>query len=262
MSKALPSISVEDLAAGYRSDVVISGVSFSVNSPSLIQVLGPNGAGKTTLFKALAGLIKPFSGRVLVSEIDVTGDPGKAGKYIGYVPQVHSFNSSYKYPVTPIELLELTLRASNRSLRSIDRAGLLKKAEYSLESVGLPHDLWNKPLWSLSGGQVQRVIIARALLNNPSVLLLDEPLASIDLRGRFDIARLIGGLKRDKVVLVASHEPSILQPYTDYVLLINRSMYVFGRPDEVFREEVLGKFYYREAIALFKDHVHISDHHA
>ncbi len=258
----MPNISVENLTAGYRSDAIISGVAFSVNSPSLIQVLGPNGAGKTTLLKAIAGLIKPFSGRVVISGVNVTGDPSKAGRYIGYVSQVHSFNSSYKHPVTPMELLESTLCVSNRSLRSMDKAGLLKKVEHSLESVGLPRDLWNKPLWSLSGGQVQRVVIARALLNNPSVLLLDEPLASIDPRGRFDIARLIAELKRDKIVLVASHDPLILQPYTDYVLLINRSMYVFGGRREVLREEVLRKFYYSEAIVLLKDYVHISDYHA
>ncbi|MCS7128608.1 MAG: metal ABC transporter ATP-binding protein [Sulfolobales archaeon] len=240
----------------------MSDVTFSANSPSLIQVIGPNGAGKTTLLKAIAGLIKPFSGRVFISRVDVTGDPGKAGKYVGYVPQVHSLNSSYKHPITPWELLESTLYISNRSLRSMDKGGLLRRVEMSLESVGLPRSLWSKPLWSLSSGQVQRTVIARALLNNPIVLLLDEPLASIDPKGRFDIARLIAELKSDKVVLVASHDPLILQPYTDYVLLINRSRYVFGKPSEVLREEVLRKFYYSEAIVSLKEYVHISDYHA
>ncbi|MEM1643303.1 MAG: metal ABC transporter ATP-binding protein [Desulfurococcaceae archaeon] len=258
----MSSISVENLTAGYHSDVIISGVTFSANSPSLIQVLGPNGAGKTTLLKAIAGLIKPFSGRVVVSKVDVTGDPSKAGRYIGYAPQVHSLNSNYKHPITPRELLESTLYVSNRSLKSMDKGGLLKRVEHSLESVGLPRNLWNKPLWSLSSGQIQRVIIARALLNNPPVLLLDEPLASIDHQGRFDIAGLIAKLKSSKVVLVASHDPLILQPYTDYILLINRSRYVFGEPGEVLKEEVLRKFYCSEAIVSLKDYVHISDYHA
>ena len=261
MLKKTIMLSIEKLTVGYNGYPVIKDVEFSVEGPALIQILGPNGAGKTTLLKAILGILKPFSGKVLVDHTDVTGKPEKAGKYFGYVPQLFT-SSTTMYPITAWELIENTYMLYRKKWPRLfpERLARRRVAEV-LRAIGLPRDVWNRTLWRLSGGQRQRVLIAKALVHDPPILLMDEPLSAVDPTGKVEIARLIGRLKGSKLVLVTSHDPMLLLDYTDYIILINREKFRIGRPEEILVSSIVEEFY-GEAVKRVKEHVHICDYHA
>ncbi|WP_244372496.1 metal ABC transporter ATP-binding protein [Staphylothermus marinus] len=253
------SIAVENLTVGYSKYIVLKNLSFKHEGPGLIQVLGPNGAGKTTLLRTILGLIKPIEGRVIINDEDVTGNPSRAGKYIGYVPQTTGL-SEPDYPLTVMELIECCYVLRKPWPRILVRR---KEKEYImkiLEIVGLSRELWNKNFWDLSGGQKQRSYIARALVHDPSILLMDEPFSNIDPNGRVDLAELIGRLSRNKLVIVTSHDPMLLLKYTSKILLVNREIYVYGKPEEVLRRDIAEKIY-GKAILEVREHIHIIDSH-
>ena len=253
------SIKLINITAGYNGLPVIRNLSFTYKGRGLIQVLGPNGAGKTTLLKVITGLIKPVTGKVFINNIDVTGKPMITGKIIGYVPQIIT-GSSRDFPITVWELLEqeyLFLR--KRWPRILAGEKTIVRIEKTLMKVGLTRDAWNKPFKELSGGQKQRVLIARALLHEPQVHLMDEPLSSIDPKGRGSISRLIGEISRDNLVIVTSHDPILLLKYTSIIILLGDGKYYVGKPDEVLCMEVLKKIYGEAAVKISGMHIHISD---
>ncbi len=254
------SLRVSDLTVAYGDTIVIKDMSFELRGPGLIQVLGPNGAGKTTLLRTILGLIKPVSGNIYVNEIDVTGLPEKAGLYMGYVPQLVA-SEKQVFPITAWEVIENSLLIHKkrwpRIFVSFDNMKLIK---HTLEQVGLPKEAWFKSFWKLSGGQRQRVLIARALIHNPEILVMDEPLASVDPVGKAELAELIGGLSQNKLVIVSSHDPMLLLKYTKTVILMNREIYIIGKPDEVLTLENTRRIYGAAAIPV-KEHIHISDTH-
>jgi len=236
---------VDSLTVGYSGEVVLYNLSIEYQGPGLIQVLGPNGAGKSTLLKTICGLLKPISGRVLINGLDVTGKPSIAGKFVGYVPQLIFNNDKVHYPITLYELVACCYVFSKPWPR-IKLSGVEREyVEKLLESLGLPREKWFKRVDELSGGERQRGFIARALVRNPPILLLDEPFSSIDPEGRVELAERIALLKREKLVIVASHDPTLLLPHTDMILLINRKTYFFGKPYDVLRSELLEKIYGR-----------------
>jgi zinc/manganese transport system ATP-binding protein len=148
-------------------------------------------------------------------------------------------------------------RGEHHSRRKQDVDALV---EASLRAVGLQPDAWFKPLRSLSGGQRQRAFIARALVHDPPILLMDEPFSAVDPRGRVELAELIASLARSRLVVVTSHDPMLLLEYTDLIVLVNRRLVAVGDPHTVLREDVLAEVY-GAAILRVRDHVHISDEH-
>lgn len=247
----------EDLTVGYDGEAIIDGFSSSFRGPGLVQVLGPNGSGKTTLLRALLGILRPFKGRILVNGEDVTGRPEKAGAFMGYVPQY--FVPEQHYPMTAWELV---MNSCLLHVRRWPRLGLGKRcrqlAKRALEVVDLAPEEWHKGFWELSGGQRQRVLIARALVHDPPILVMDEPLSAVDPQGRVELARYIGSLASSKLVIVTSHDPTLMLPHTDAIVLLNRSYYVIGRPDEVLTLEKLRKVY-GEAALKVRECIHICD---
>ncbi len=250
---------VENVTVVYGNVVALEDVSFSVKGPGLIQVLGPNGAGKTTLFKTIIGVVKPVKGRVTVNGVDVTGKPEEAGKYIAYMPQLPP---DIDVPLTPYEALErYLLLYARRWPRLTVPAWVRRRVEEALTMVGLPEAAWHKPLSSLSGGQRQRVMLARAIVVDRPIVLLDEPLASIDPAGRAEIAKLIGDIARSRLVIASSHDPTLLRPYTKTMILVNRRVVAIGSVEEVMRVDVLVRVYGGAAIEVAPGHVHIADSH-
>jgi zinc/manganese transport system ATP-binding protein len=253
------SVRIKGLTAGYNGLPVIRNVSFEYEGYGIIQILGPNGAGKTTLLRAILGLIKPFSGHVYINCEEVTGKPEKAGRYAGYVPQSTNIQETY-YPITLRELVEccyLMRRNWPRIRVGSEGRNVVEKA---LDMVGLPREVWDKCFWDLSGGQKQRGYIARALVGDPEILLMDEPFSNIDPSGRVELAERIGRLSRSKLVIITSHDPMLLLRYTSKILMINKDVYVYGDPEEVLRKEVAEKIYGR-AIIEVREHLHILDSH-
>lgn len=254
------SIMIEDLAVGYHGTPVLEGINLRFDGPGLIQILGPNGAGKTTLLRAILGLLKPIRGRIYINGVDVTGKPEKAGTYIGYVPQLFLTNHN-RYPLTAWEFVSSTLllyrKRWPRLFLGRRHADMVERA---LKAVGLPRELWFRSIWELSGGERQRILIARAIVHDPPILLLDEPFSAVDPVGRYGIARLIGEIAREKLVIATSHDPTLLMPYTKKIMLLNRKFYIIGDPDKVLTIDNVRKVY-GEAAILVREHIHISDSH-
>ncbi len=248
-----------DLTIGYEEPLV-KNINVSLPEKCLLQVLGPNGSGKTTFLKTILGLLKPLSGRIYFKDIDISLKPEIVSKVFGYVPQI--FTPTYfPYPITVKEFVETAYMLYRfRWPRVRSSKNVEDRVRSVLKLVGLDESLWDKNIWKLSGGQRQRVLIARALVYEPEVLVLDEPLASVDPSGRASIAELIGDLTKQVTVIVSSHDPTILLRHTSYVLLLGNGLNFFGSPDEVLRPEILKVVYGDLAYAMDK-HIHIYDHH-
>ncbi len=225
---------LDNVTVDYNGYTALRNVSLTLTGPGLYQVIGPNGAGKTTMLKVILGLVKPVKGRVLVDGVEVTGSPGRAGRFIGYVPQ--NPGAPQLSPMTVIEFIEASLE-----MRGVRRPRT--HAVKALNSVGVGREYYDYRLWELSGGILQRVYIARALAPNPPILVMDEPLANIDPSGRLEIAQLISRISKDKLVVTTSHDPNLLLSSTKAIIIVNREVIAVGPPREVMRREVLARVY-------------------
>ncbi|MEM1645158.1 MAG: metal ABC transporter ATP-binding protein [Ignisphaera sp.] len=252
-------LKLENIIIGYNKPI-ISDISITLKSPALVQVMGPNGAGKTTLLKTIIGVIKPLGGKVFVDKDDITGNPEKAGVYIGYVPQIATYVLGNVFPISVWEFVEFEAEAHMKRF-GLRRDNLSKFVEEVLNTVGIPKELWHKGINKLSGGQRQRLLVARALIKNTPILALDEPLSAIDVEGRTVMANIFSKLKEDnRIIIITCHDPELLINFTDYVILLGKGMYVFGEPEEVLKPSVLSKLYYTSYVELEK-HIHICDYH-
>jgi len=250
-------LQLENVTVRMGGETIIEDASLRIEGPGLVQILGPNGAGKTTLLRTILGLIKPVSGRVLVEQEDVTGDPARAGRYMAYVPQrppITPWN-----PMTAMELVATRLLLETPWPR-IARRGVVDRAGRALARAGVPGEEWGKRLHELSGGTLMRVFIARALALERGILLLDEPLAPVDPRGRVELARMLAGLAGDRLVVVTSHDPELLLDYTRMIVLVNRRIVAAGPPETVLREGVLASVY-GGSVIMRGPHPHIVDSH-
>ncbi len=232
-----PVVSTESVRVDLGGRVILSAVSFSIDEGELVAILGPNGAGKSTLLKVVLGLMKPISGSV-----SVLGQPaGRANARIGYVPQFRAIEA------------ETTLRA-----RDVVRFGLdgnrwgpgwpsrsrEKRIDAVLDEVD-GRELARAAMGELSGGERQRLLIAQALLSDPLLLLLDEPLASLDLGREQEIIALIRRICRSRgvAVLFVTHDVNPLMPDLDRVLYLANGRSAIGRPDQVITRETLSDLY-------------------
>ncbi len=244
---------VENLTIGYRSPL-ISNINFTLSTPALVQVIGPNGSGKTTLFKTIIGLIKPLSGRVIIDDVDVTGLPSLAGRYVGYVPQL-TVNPLSPFPISLWEFLKYGLELAGTNTRNVDDV-----VSSMLEFVGIPKELWHKDLSKLSGGQRQKAFIARALLRGGPIIFLDEPLSNLDLTSRSQIIRFLLNLSKERLVVVSMHDPTIFLNTSRHVILLGHGKYFIGSPQEVMKVDVL-KDIYGDSIVFVERCHHILDLH-
>lgn len=235
----VPIITAMDLAAGYRESVVWTGATFSIRKGEFVAVLGPNGAGKTTLFRLLLGLWKPISG-----SLSVFGEtPRRGDRRIGYVPQRHLVD-----PESAIEALEIVRLVSCGRRWGFDMPATARhERQVSLEAlrdVGA-EALARRPLGSLSGGELQRVFLAQALSGNPEILLLDEPLANLDIRREGEMVRLIKQVAQQHgvTVLLIAHNINPLLPVLDRVMYVANGRVATGVTGEVLTSQSLSKLY-------------------
>jgi len=241
---AQKSLSCKELVKEYRSRRVVDGVSLHVNTGEIVGLLGPNGAGKTTTFYQLVGFIKPNSGRVFLSDMEITGRPmyQRARLGIGYLPQEAS--------VFRRMTVEENVRAILQTLR-ISRKEQDERCALLLEELGVSH-LKSAYGYQLSGGERRRVEIARSLSTNPSFMLLDEPFAGIDPIALNDIQHIVAGLKdRGLGVLITDHNVRETLSITDraYILHEGRIM-AEGTPNEIVRNEQVRRIYLGETFHL------------
>jgi zinc/manganese transport system ATP-binding protein len=230
-------VTAENLVAGYPGRIVWQGASFSLDRGELVAVIGPNGAGKTTLFRLLLGLQQPVGGTIKV----FNENPKRGNERIGYVPQRHVIDSE-----TNVECLELVHLAYCGHQWGFHLSAKLGRhaAQRALESVGA-EELAPKPLNALSGGELQRIFLAEALVSDPDILLLDEPLSNLDIRRAKELVQLINGVVRSRNVtaLLVAHDINPLLEYLDKVVYIANGKVATGKPKDVLTSEVLTELY-------------------
>ncbi|MBI3953099.1 MAG: metal ABC transporter ATP-binding protein [Chloroflexi bacterium] len=237
-------LAVEGLAAGYDSHPALEDVTFAVEPGTIVGVVGPNGAGKSTLFRAILGLVRPWRGSV-----QVYGHRGHtACRLIGYMPQMEEVD--WHFPVTAEDVV---MMGRYTRLGPVRRPGPADRqaVQSALEQVG-GWDLRQRQIGELSGGQQRRVLIARALAQEPQVLLLDEPVAGLDATAQHQLLGLLDRLRRDgRTVVLSTHDLSCVASSCDLALCLNRTVIAYGPPREVLRDDVLN--------ATFQSHLLVFD---
>lgn len=235
----MPLLEVKNLFVILDHDLIIDNLSFSLNKGDVLMIIGPNGAGKTILFKALLGII-PYQGEVIWNE----------KVKIGYVPQRLDFDRT-----TPLTVKELFFLKEKDNFIFSNPDIHLEKFKRVLDDVDGTH-LLDKSLIDLSLGELQRVLIAYALLDNPDVLFFDEPTAGIDLGAEKTIYSLLHRIAQSQslTMLLISHDLNIVYKYADSVLCLNRKMICYGVPREVLTPNQLAELY--EGHAGFYKHEH------
>lgn len=247
------SIETKELTITRGGKTIIRDLSVDFEGPGLYQIIGPNGSGKTTLLLTLMGVIKPIRG-----SIDVKLDIEHRGPVFSYMPQDYVFPPDA--PISVYEFVRMHLEMSRPWPRLWKTQDLNSRVIEILESLRIPKILWHEKLSNLSGGMTQRVLLARTLVVDAPILLLDEPLSNIDPDGRVEIAELIAEHAKEKLVLATSHDPVLLLDNTKKILLLGSGTYVFGDVDEIMKYDILAKFYKKCAIEIGK-HIHIADWH-
>lgn len=190
-------IKFEKVSFCYQIKPILKDVNLTISEGDFIGIIGPNGGGKTTLLKLLMGMLTPHFGHIKV----FNKGPKEARDKMGYVPQ--SYNTDKTFPITALDVVLLGMLAKSRF--GFFSKQLKDKAKYLLDEIGLKPFV-NTPFGKLSGGQIQRVLIARALISDPEILILDEPIANIDPSSQKNILNLLVNSKKKRTVLMVSHD--------------------------------------------------------
>ncbi len=219
---------------------VLHDVRFAIRPGEFVGLIGSNGAGKTTLLRVILGLLPPAAGKVRIS-----------GAGIGYVPQKIQLDPDM--PLRARDLVGLGLDGHRFGIPLPSRSRR-KLVDEMLQAVGAEH-IGNARVGHLSGGEQQRVLIAHALISRPGLLLLDEPLANLDIASEHDVVALLGRIAREQgiAVLISAHEMNPLLPYMDRVVYMAAGRAASGTTDEVVRGEVLSELYGQHVDVI---HVH------
>jgi ABC-type cobalamin/Fe3+-siderophores transport system ATPase subunit len=252
-----PVIRMENVVVSYRESVALHGVSLTVSRGEFVAIIGPNGAGKTTLLTVVNGLAHVLQGRVRVLGHDINGQGRhELRKRVGYVAQVPAIDK--RMPV------------SAREVVMIGRYGLLglfrrpslhdwQKVDESLEMVGMSH-LAGRPIGHLSGGEQQRIAIARCLAQEPGIFLLDEPTASLDWKAQTEILQLVRRIhdERQLTTLFVTHDLDALPHTCDRVVLVKEGSIVGdGLPDRVISTASVSRLFNLPVDVVEEQHPHV-----
>jgi zinc/manganese transport system ATP-binding protein len=231
-------VKARDLAARYGSRLVWSGCDFAIARGSFTAVLGPNGAGKSTLFKLLLGQLAPAAG-----SLSVFGSPPRAGDpRIGYIPQTSAFDPDFS--IRGRDFVGLGVDGYRWGVPLSGGAGKRRVVEDAVDAVDA--NLYvDRPIGLLSGGEQQRLLLAHALVGQPELLLMDEPLSHLDVRNQGSIVNMIARVVRDRdiTVLLIAHDVNPLLPHIDNVLYIANGKTAIGPPAEIITSEKLSAIY-------------------
>ncbi len=209
-----PLIKIEDLTVGYNKVPVLKNVNLKIFENDFIGVIGPNGGGKTTLLKAILGLLKPLSGTIEFRK-DINGSK----KQIGYLPQVKHIDR--KFPITVFDVVRSGSIMQNQ-LKGKTQIKL--KINNLLEEMGISN-IRNKAIGELSGGQMQRVFLCRAILSKPKVLILDEPDTFVDNRFEGELYEKLRVLNQEMAIVLVSHDMGTISSYVKTIACVNGDLH-------------------------------------
>lgn len=211
-------IELINVTAGYKpSEPVIKDINLKIAEKEFLGIIGPNGGGKTTLLKVILGLIKPNKGKLIID-----GTENNSNSKIGYVPQYSNFDKTY--PISVKDVVSMGIKVNN--IQSVIESALSKVNLLNKMNVQIGH---------LSGGEQQRVLIARALATNPKILLLDEPTASIDTQTGNNIYELLTELNKEKTIILVSHDIGAISRAVKKIACMNKKL-VYHDSKEVTKE--------------------------
>lgn len=213
-------VRLDKVWVSYDGVSALEGISLSVEQGDFLGIIGPNGGGKTTLLKVMLGLVKPTQGRVSVLGLP----PERSHRNIGYIPQYNLFDRGF-----PINVRDTVLMGCNGTTGLIKRYSQADKerTQEALKTVGML-SYQDHQIGKLSGGEQQRVFIARALVSRPKLLLLDEPAASVDSAMQTGFYELLVKLKKEMTIIMVSHDISAVSIYVDEIACLNRQLFYHG----------------------------------
>ncbi len=221
-----PLIQLKDIKAAYDKNVVLNHIDLTVNEQDFIGIIGPNGGGKTTLLKIILNLITPISGRMVkANEVN-----------IGYLPQVNSIDKHF--PVTIKDVILSGRFARDRWWKRADKEQL-KKVDELLDFIGL-QGAQNTSIGELSGGQMQRVFLCRALISNPNLLILDEPNTYVDKTFEASLYNLLGELNKQMAILLVSHDVGTISSMVKTIACVNGGLHY--HPSNKITNEILQSY--------------------
>jgi zinc transport system ATP-binding protein len=232
-----PLIKAHDICVNFNRRKILQHVSLEIQRGEIVTLIGPNGAGKTTLVRVMLGLLTPDSGSIEQSP----------GLRIGYMPQKLAL--SEQLPLTARRFLLLAGSISGHKLDSLAR------------EVGVVH-LLESPIQSLSGGELQRILLTRALLRSPDLLVLDEPVQGVDVTGQSELYKLIGGIRDRHAcgVLMISHDLHLVMAATDQVMCLNQHVCCSGHPETVSRHPAYLELFGAHESSRLAVYTHHHDH--
>ncbi len=223
-------IKIENLSAGYDKTPVLWDVNLEIFENDFLGVIGPNGGGKTTLLKVILGLLAPMKGRLIFRS-----DINKRKKPIGYLPQVKHIDRSF--PITVFEVVRSgSLMVSSEKQKASETKD---RVEHLLKEMGVAN-IRNKAIGELSGGQMQRVFLCRALLSEPKILLLDEPDTFVDNRFEGELYERLRQLNKHMAIILVSHDVGTISSYVKTIACINGELHY--HPDNIISQEQLNGY--------------------
>ncbi len=227
-------VELENVSVYYGNVRAISDISLKIEEKEFLGIIGPNGSGKSTVLKLIAGLVKPSSGSVCVLGLPPCNTHGK----IGYVPQRFNLNREFPFSVTEA-VLTGRLTKHNLFLHRYTDADFtaVEDIMHQLEI----YDLKDRQISQLSGGQMQRVLIARALVMEPEILLLDEPTASLDAGSKSHIYSILKEINEYITIIMVSHDMGVVSSYVKSLACLNVSLFYHGAPE--LTDTLLGQVY-------------------
>lgn len=241
-------VEIDRLSYAYSGNLVLDNISFTIDEGDILGIIGPNGAGKTTLFSCMLGLLDDYTGTIKILGEDIKKKNNKVFKSIGYIQQKKTIEQNF--PATVEEIVSLGITITDKTSK--------EKITLALETVGLLAQK-DRRVGELSGGQQQRVLIAKAMVNNPKLLILDEPVTGIDLEMQNKFYSLLEKLNQENKITIiwASHDLDAVNRFATSVACINRSMFFHGKTYEFFENPDLLKAYSESSMQA---HMHLHNH--
>lgn len=237
MSQTL--VNVENLSLSIDKKQILDKISFQIQDNAIITIIGPNGGGKSTIAKCILNIINNYNGNIWI----------KPGIKIGYMPQKIVINPTIPIDVINFLQLEVKNKITKESLNLI-----IKEIE-----IG---NLINTPLKSLSGGELQRVLLARTLILNPDLLILDEPTQGLDINAQVDFYKLIENLRQRRhiSILIISHDLHIIMKNTNHVICVNKHICCQGTSHDISTQKEFYNLFNSQALKFFSIYEHHHDH--